>query len=224
MLLCLSPSLSHYLQTKLKYRESTQLNQSGNPVESQIGVAAEQPMHPVDIYRQLEAERLNIRSVIPPQFDHRYSENTRYRTGGSGVHPAQTSPQSIPGPSQSHQTQIQSSDLNYFAPEQPVHPADAYRQFSHAVIPPQLDPDYSEIQDQSDFPDNFNYAPSSIMVMRPSLFILETNPFSLCVRTVRVLSCTFPYEVPSQHVVAERPSRPGEMELGQAFVVQRPVI
>ena len=62
------------------------------------------------------------------------------------------------------------------------------------------------------------------MAMRPSLFIPETNPFSLRVRTARVLSRTFPYEVPSQRVVAEQPSRPGEMELGQAFIVQWPVI
>ncbi|KAI9573716.1 hypothetical protein HD554DRAFT_2035453 [Boletus coccyginus] len=44
-------------KTKVKFAESSGLNQSGNCVESQIRVAAEQPMHPTEIQRILQLER-----------------------------------------------------------------------------------------------------------------------------------------------------------------------
>ncbi|KAF9235494.1 hypothetical protein BU15DRAFT_64846 [Melanogaster broomeanus] len=207
-------------KTKAKVRDSS-LNQCGNPIESQIGVAAEQPMHPSDLQQFLQLERQGssqihtpddqgIRSMFPQSMI--INPNMRHPAVG----PSSTTPHALPT-SRSHHPPASALQLglsaypgpsdNYYPPTVPQYTAST--------------PSTSLLSHHSDLPLEFNYAPSSLLprpeLMQPNIPPLLGNSFSGRVGRARVIARTIPYPT-------ER-TRPGETTPGERFSISKlPVI
>ncbi|KAG9310749.1 hypothetical protein JVU11DRAFT_9355 [Chiua virens] len=158
-------------KTKAKFSESSRLNQSGNPVESQIGVAAEQPMHPAEIQRMLQLERLD------PTLDDRDAPTI------AGIY----CPSALqPGPSQ---VRPLSQDLPRFHVTNVLQPPQSSSSFgdpnaqdltsssiasSSRIRGTQIafvvyGYPTTSLQHHSDFPSNFNYTPLSVTWPRANI-------------------------------------------------------
>ncbi|KAG9310722.1 hypothetical protein JVU11DRAFT_9323 [Chiua virens] len=151
-------------KTKAKFAESSRLNQSGKPVESQIGVAAEQPMHPAEIQRMLQLERLG------PTLDDRDDPNIAGIYYPSAPQPG---PSGDPGPSRDHSlhaANVLQPPYSFGNPNVQTSSAAASSSRIHGIHPTSVVHGYSNSsQYHPEFPPDLNYAPLAITRPRPNL-------------------------------------------------------